>query len=274
MAPQARLRVGFVGLGDQGGPIARRIIEAGFTTTVWARRPASLERFGATPRVAESRVALGAASDLVGICVVNDDDVRAVALGPEGVLAGMAPGSILAIHSTIHPDTVAEVASWAGERGVAVIDAPVSGGGASAGAGELLVMVGGDAAILEQCREVLSSFASNIIHLGPLGSGQVAKGINNMAFTASLGLALEATDLGAALGLDPAALLEVLSLGSASSFAIGVLRRSGGDLGAFSAGALLRKDADIVEALAAASGTQSGLLGQMAQEALGAMGAG
>jgi len=145
------LRVGFVGLGDQGGPMARRIADAGFSTTVWARRPATLHPFASTPAtIAASPADLGRTSDLVGVCVVNDDDVRAVLLGPDGVLAGMGPGSIIAIHSTVHPQTCREVADAARATGVSVIDAPVSGGGQVAAAGQLLVLVGGEEADVER----------------------------------------------------------------------------------------------------------------------------
>ena len=111
--------------------------------------------------------------------MVADDDVRQVVLGEEGVLAGMGEGGVLAIHSTIHPSTVTELVAPAAARGVSVIDAPVSGGSPRAAVGELLVMVGGDAAALETATPVLESFASAIVHLGGLGSGLIAKGINN-----------------------------------------------------------------------------------------------
>ena len=97
--------VGFIGLGSQGGPMAGRIIEAGFPTTLWARRPASLEPFaGTAATVAGSPAELAAASDLVCLCVVGDTDVEEVVTGENGVLAGLKPGGVIAIHSTVHPD--------------------------------------------------------------------------------------------------------------------------------------------------------------------------
>ena len=100
------MRVGFIGLGSQGGPMAGRIIEAGFSTTLWARRPASLEPFADTAAtVAGSPAELAAASDLVCLCVVGDDDVEEVTTGENGVLAGLKPGGVIAIHSTVHPET-------------------------------------------------------------------------------------------------------------------------------------------------------------------------
>ncbi len=108
------MRVGFIGLGSQGGPMARRIVEGGYDLTLWARRPATLEPFADTAaKTAQSPAELAAASDLVCLCVVGDDDVREVLAGDNGVLAGLAPGGIVAIHSTVHPDTCRELAESA-----------------------------------------------------------------------------------------------------------------------------------------------------------------
>jgi 3-hydroxyisobutyrate dehydrogenase len=269
----SRLRVGFVGLGDQGGPMARRIVDAGFATTVWARRPASLEPFASTPATTAASLAeLGQASDLVGVCVVNDEDVRAVLLGPEGVVAGMDQGGIVAIHSTVHPDTCLEVADAARGRGVAVIDAPVSGGGQAAAAGKVLVLVGGADADVERARPVLATYGDPVVHLGPLGSGQVAKLINNALMTAHLGLADDALRVGAALRLDAAALAEALSHGSGVSFSLGVRSRMATGLTHFPAGGLLRKDIDILASVATNDGTDLGALGAAAEATLNLLG--
>src|SRR3954452_305371 len=124
------MRVGFIGLGSQGGPMARRVVGGGYDVTLWARRPATLAAFADTPaKTAQSPAELAAASDLVCLCVVGDDDVREVMAGDHGVLAGLAPGGIVAIHSTVHPDTCRELAESAAKHGVLIIDAPVSGGG-------------------------------------------------------------------------------------------------------------------------------------------------
>ncbi|HUL99412.1 MAG TPA: NAD(P)-binding domain-containing protein, partial [Mycobacterium sp.] len=137
------MRVGFIGLGSQGGPMARAIVDAGFDTTLWARRPASLEPYADTAaKTAESPAELGAASDLVCLCVVGDADVEEVVGGDTGVLAGMADGGIIAIHSTVHPDTCRKLAETAGAKGVSVIDAPVSGGAPAVDEKRLLVMTG------------------------------------------------------------------------------------------------------------------------------------
>ena len=266
------LRAGFVGLGSMGGPMVQRMIDQGVPTTLWARRAASLEPFvGAATAVSLSE--LGAVSDYVGVCVLNDDDVRSVVLGDEGILAGMAKGSVLAIHSTIHPDTCVELAAAAKPKGVAVVDAPVSGGGPRAIEGQLLVLLGGDAHDIKTIEPVLSTFGSHLVHVGGLGAGQVAKIINNTLMTAHLGTAQAAAEAATALGLDPAALLEAMSHGSAASFSLDVLKGHGANLATFPAGALLRKDVDLYESLIAAKGANSGILGEVSEYALGIMGA-
>ncbi|HUZ10850.1 MAG TPA: NAD(P)-dependent oxidoreductase [Acidimicrobiales bacterium] len=222
-------RVGFVGLGDQGAPIAQRIASNGFPLGVWARRPESLGPFAGTAAfIAPTLQELGAWSDVVGVCVVNDDDVREVVLAPGALLDGMHGGSCLIIHSTVAPATCDELGERAAARGVAMLDAPVSGGAAGASAGTLAVMVGGPAPVLDRVRPVLESFAGLLAHLGPLGAGQRAKIVNNLLFTAILSLSAEAITAGGAMGLSEPALLEVLAAGSSSSFALRASQPGGG----------------------------------------------
>src|SRR4051812_3665770 len=159
------MRVGFIGLGSQGGPMARRIVEGGYDVTLWARKSATLARFADTAaKTAQSPAELAAASDLVCLCVVGDDDVREVLAGDTGVLAGLAPGGIVAVHSTVHPDTCHELAEAAAGQRVSVVDAPVSGGGLVAEEGRLLVMVGGEDEVVERCRPVFATYADPIVH--------------------------------------------------------------------------------------------------------------
>jgi 3-hydroxyisobutyrate dehydrogenase len=243
------MHVGFIGLGSQGGPMAGRIIDAGFPTTLWARRPASLEPFvGTAATVAGSPAELAAASDLVCLCVRGDADVEEVAAGEHGVLSGLKPGGVIAIHSTVHPQTCRALAERAAGQGVSVIDAPVSGGAPAVEERRLLVMVGGDAEVLERCRPVFESYADPIVHLGDLGSGQTTKLLNNLLFTANLGTAASTLALGEALGVLPQRLTEVISRGSGNSFGLNVL---GGDTGGLDrlagmAGTLLQKDVRLV----------------------------
>ncbi|MGK8488502.1 NAD(P)-dependent oxidoreductase [Nocardia asiatica] len=257
------MRVGFIGLGSQGAPMARRIVEGGYPTTLWARRPAALEPFAGTAAVtAESPAALAARSDLVCLCVVGDADVREVVTGASGVLAGIAPGSIIAVHSTVHPDTCRELAETAAAKQVSVIDAPVSGGGPAAAEGRLLVMAGGASETVERCRPVFETYANPIVHLGEVGSGQATKLLNNLLFTANLATAASTLALGQGLGISPDRLGEVITHGTANSFALGRIVSAGGTLDrlAAHAGDLLRKDVGLVAGLADAAGIAPGIV--------------
>ncbi|MQY18774.1 NAD(P)-dependent oxidoreductase [Nocardia macrotermitis] len=256
------MRVGFIGLGSQGGPMARRIAEEGFATTLWARRPASLEPYADTAaKTAATPAELAAASDLVCLCVVGDDDVRQVLESEQGVLAGMRPGGIIAIHSTIHPDTCRELAEKAAAQGISLIDAPVSGGGMAAEARRLLVMVGGAAEAVERARPVFASYGDPIVHLGDVGSGQTTKLLNNLLFTANLATSQSALELGNALGVDAARLGEVITHGTANSFALS--RVTGGhtleQLAVHAAG-LLHKDVSLIAELASTAAAEPGIV--------------
>lgn len=251
------MRVGFIGLGSQGAPMARRIVEAGHPLTIWARRPETLEPFADTAAsVASSPSELAAASDVVCLCVVNDADVETVLTRDDGVLAGLAPGGVVAIHATVHPDTCRQLAARAGEQGVDVVDAPVSGGGIAAEAGNLLVMVGGASAVVERVRPVFATYGNPVLHLGGVGSGQMAKLLNNLVFTAQLTVAIETYDFAAALGMDRAAMAEVLASGSGGSRAAGVIAGSNFDPSGLRqvAGGLLAKDVGIISDVAQRAG--------------------
>jgi 3-hydroxyisobutyrate dehydrogenase len=268
------MRVGFIGLGSQGAPMARRIVEGGYDLTVWARRPATLEPFADTAaKTAQSPAELAAASDLVCICVVGDDDVREVLRGDTGVLAGLAQGGIVSIHSTVHPDTCTEIAKSAAGQGVSVIDAPVSGGAPAVAEKQLLVMAGGDADVVDRCRPIFATYADPVVHLGPLGSGQVAKILNNLLFTANLGTAISTLELGESLGIPRGRLCEVISRGSANSKAFGSVAAFGGTLDqlASMAGALLQKDVRHAGSLADAASAPQGMVFDAAHAALDVM---
>ncbi len=268
------MRVGFIGLGSQGGPMARRIIQAGFPTTLWARRPASLEGFADTAaKVAGSPAELAAASDLVCLCVVGDADIEDVTAGESGVLTGIEPGGVIAVHSTVHPKTCHWLAEKAAAQGVSVIDAPVSGGAPAVAERRLLVMVGGDADVVERCRPVFESYADPIVHLGALGSGQTTKLLNNVLFTANLGTAASTLALAEALGILPDRLTEVIARGSGNSFALNVLGGDTGGLGRLAgmAGALLQKDVRLVADLTGTAAVSGGAVLDAADATLSLM---
>ncbi|MEU9269091.1 NAD(P)-dependent oxidoreductase [Streptomyces sp. NPDC048251] len=274
LAPEVR-RVGFIGLGSQGGPMARRIAGAGIPTTLWARRPEALKAFRDTgAATAPSPAELAAVSDLVCVCVLDDAAVDEVVTGPDGVLGGLAEGGVIAVHSTVHPDTVRRLADRAAEHGVTVLDAPVSGGGPAAEEGRLLVMLGGDADVTERCRRVFETHGSPVVHLGPVGAGQRAKLINNLLLTANMGVAESAFALARELGVDQALLTVVLEHGSGRSFGTRMVRKPEFTLRTLGAhtGALLRKDVRLVADLAKDAGARTGTVLDAADAALRSMG--
>jgi len=171
------LRAGYIGLGNIGKPMASCWISGGFETTVYdvVEAPvAELVEQGA--KAAPSPRAVSEAADVIGICVRNDDDVRDVLLGDEGVFAGAASGTLVMIHSTIQPKTVVEMAEAGRERGVAVIDAAITGGDARAATGDLAIMAGGDPEVLEQARPILDVCAkAGVFQCGELGNGMKTK---------------------------------------------------------------------------------------------------
>ncbi|BBY24555.1 NAD(P)-dependent oxidoreductase [Mycobacterium stomatepiae] len=249
------MKVGFIGLGSQGGPMARRIVEGGFATTLWARRPTSVEPFADTSaEIASSPAELAAASDLVCLCVVGDADIEEIVSGEHGLLAGLKSGSVIAVHSTVHPNTCKGLAKEVGSKGISVIDAPVSGGGPAAAEGRLMVMVGGDVDAVDRCRPVFETYGDPVVHLGELGTGQTTKLLNNLLFTANLGTAATALSLAKSLGVSPERLVEVISRGSGNSFALNVIGDEGTlDRLAGLAGTLLQKDVRLVVDLAEAA---------------------
>jgi 3-hydroxyisobutyrate dehydrogenase-like beta-hydroxyacid dehydrogenase len=179
----------------------------------------------------------------------------------------------VAIHSTVHPDTCTEIAESAADLGVSVIDAPVSGGAPAVEERQLLVMVGGDADVVTRCRPVFATYGNPIVHVGPLGSGQVAKILNNLLFTANLGTALSTLELGESLGISRDSLCDVITRGSANSRALGSMAASGGTLQTHAAvaGALLQKDVRHAASLADAASAPQGAVFDAADAALDAM---
>lgn len=240
-------RIGFIGLGSQGGPMARRILDAGMPLVVWARRAEALEPYRAKGAdVAASVAELGAACAHVGVCVVDDAGVMQVC---DQLIPAMAPGSRIAIHSTILPESCAALAARCAGRGIELIDAPVSGGGPGAAAGTLTVMCGGSAAGFAAALPVFETFGKLIVRLGEAGAGQRAKIVNNALMAANMGLAHAALGAGKALGMDRAALASLIKESSGRSFGFEVYARLPAPA-AFAHGApLLMKDVGLLKAI-------------------------
>ncbi len=212
-------RVGFVGLGIMGGPMATNLIKAGFKLTVWNRTPARAEPLveqGAA--LAQSPADVAAASEVTVSCVSDSPDVEAVALGDQGIIHGAPPGSIYIDCSTISPAVARSVADAMQQRDVAMLDAPISGGDVGAKAGTLAIMVGGEAEAFDRCLPIFEAMGKTIVHVGPSGAGQVVKLCNQVAGALNLLAMAEAVTLSRQAGVDPVKMLEVVSAGAAGSW--------------------------------------------------------
>ena len=215
------MKVGFIGLGVMGRPMAQHLQRAGHQLHLWARRPESVAGLDAV--CCASPAALGQACEVVFTMITSSADVEAVALGQDGLLAGMAPGSVLIDCSTIAPDAARRIAACLGERGIHMLDAPVSGGGQGAIDASLAIMVGGAADVLERVRPLLACLGQRIVHIGPNGAGQVAKACNQMIMVATIQAVAEAMRLAGAAGVDPAKVKQALAGGSAASRVLDVM---------------------------------------------------
>ncbi len=251
-------RVGFIGTGIMGAPMARNLLRAGFSVTVWNRTPAKaapLAEDGAT--IATSPAAVAAASEVIFTCVSDSPDVEAVALGPGGIAEGAAAGSVYIDCSTISPGVARRVAMALAGRGVQMLDAPVSGGDVGARNGTLAVMVGGEPAVFERCRPVLNAIGGTIVHVGPNGAGQVVKLCNQVAGALNLLAMAEAITLSRRAGVDPAKMIEVVGAGAAGSWMLTNLgpRAVSGDFAPGFMVDLMQKDLRLVLETAAETAT-------------------
>jgi 3-hydroxyisobutyrate dehydrogenase len=259
-----------------GGAMAANARRAGFEVSAWNRTPGragDLEELGVHLR--ESPAAVAAASDIVITMVSDTPDVEAVLFGPDGVAEGVASGNLVVDMSTISPSATRAFAARLAERGVAMLDGPVSGGSEGAKKGTLSIFIGGEAGDLERARPVLESLGTTITHVGPIGSGQAAKAVNQVILAGTyLGVA-EGIVLALKAGLDVEQLVGALSGGAAQSWVLA--NRSGRMLAndyplGFKV-ALHRKDLGIALELARESGAslpvsalcealEAGLMGQ------------
>ncbi|WP_454198755.1 NAD(P)-dependent oxidoreductase [Nocardia sp. Marseille-Q1738] len=204
-------RVGFLGLGNMGAPMAERLSSWPGGLVVCDVRPEAVVRFiEAGAAAASSPAELAEQAAIISITVVNDAQVREVVTGSDGVLRTAAPGTVVAVHSTISDRTAEDLAVTCAEHGVELVDAPVSGGAPGATRGALAVMVGGSAAAFERVREPFGCFADLIVHAGPVGAGTRMKLARNLLHFVSFAAATEAQRLAEAAGLDITALGKVV----------------------------------------------------------------
>jgi 3-hydroxyisobutyrate dehydrogenase len=214
------MKLAFLGLGVMGYPMAGHLSRAGHDVTVFNRSPAKaakwVEAYGGKSAPTPAAAAKGAA--IVLMCVGNDHDVRAVITGADGTLAGMAAGTILVDHTTASAQVAREMHSAAAAKGVAFLDAPVSGGQAGAENGKLTIMVGGDAATFAKAEAVLATYARAVTLMGASGSGQLTKMVNQICIAGLVQALSEGINFAAKAGLDPARVLDVISKGAAQSW--------------------------------------------------------
>lgn len=217
-------RVGFIGLGNLGEPMAAQVAKSGFDLTVFDVRPDPVRRLrdlGASS--AGSIDTLAKRCDVILIAVVDDRQVSEVLLGTdgsEGVLRCAAAGTVVVVHSTIHPETCRQLSATALEHEIDLLDAPVTGGPAGAHSGSLSIMVGGSDAALNKCRPVLSAMGDHVTLLGESGAGQLAKIANNVGLAITMRAVHEALAFAAANGIGSATMLELLSFGACDSWVV------------------------------------------------------
>lgn len=256
-----QVRVGMIGAGRMGLPVLRRVVAAGHEVRVLGRTPdrrAALAEDGARP--VETVAEVAADAEVVLVSLFTDDQVRAVCLDTD-LIPALPTGAILVLHTTGSPRTAQAVAERAAGRGIAVLDAPFSGGPHDIAAGHVTLFVGGPADALDRARPVLDSYADPVLPTGPTGSGQLVKLINNALFAAQLGLVADAVALGGQCGVAESVLMTALPRGSAASRALsGAAAR--GSIGAFATSVreFVGKDVDVVRAVAGELGGDLGAL--------------
>ena len=213
-------RASFIGLGVMGYPMAGHLVRNGFEVTVYNRTESKaqqwVEEYGGKSAPTPALAAVGA--QIVFSCVGNDDDVRAISTGPEGAISAMASDSIFVDHTTASAEVARELAAKCADKGIAFLDAPVSGGQAGAENGVLTVMVGGSQETFDRAKPVMDSYARAVGLMGPVGSGQLTKMVNQICIAGLVQGLSEGLDFASRCGLDVDQVLEVISKGAAQSW--------------------------------------------------------
>ncbi len=253
----AKPRIGFLGMGAMGGPMAGRLAQSGFSVTGYDVSAARAEAAAdAGVILAKSPRETAEAADVVLSSLPNPPAVRAAYLGEDGAVSVLRAGAVLVDMSTIDPGTWREVSEAAWARGAESLGAPVSGGPAEAGSGRLVFLIGGDPAVVERCRPVLEALGSEIHHLGPLGAGHTVKLVNNVMSMCNVAVAAEAMVLGVRAGMDPQRLFDVLSTsgGRSHHFLKRFPKVLAGDFTPYFSIALSRKDLSLALQMAESLG--------------------
>ena len=213
------MKLAWIGLGTMGAPMAQRLVKAGYDVTVHNRTRKREESVTGAKRASSPQEA-ASNCDIVFTMVSDAPDAEAVIVGEHGALYGMKPGSILIDMSTISPSVTQSLAAQLAEKDVEMLDAPVSGGSEGAQKGTLAVMVGGKAEVLERVREVLEHLAKSVTYVGPSGSGQLVKAINQVVIAGTYAAVAEGMALGLAADLDMDAVVSAISGGAAGSWVL------------------------------------------------------
>jgi 3-hydroxyisobutyrate dehydrogenase-like beta-hydroxyacid dehydrogenase len=211
-------RIGFVGLGNIGFPMCRRLLESGYEVLAYDANPEAVSRLEDTPAEPADSLKALAAADVVLLSLPGSDVVEEVVLGEGGLAEGLSSGKVLIDTSSSRPSSTRDLAKKLAESGVEMLDAPVSGGVLRAEEGMLAVMVGGREEVFERWREVLESFGEKIFHVGDHGAGHLVKSLNNLLSATTLASAAEAVILAEKAGVAPEALLEVINAGNGRSY--------------------------------------------------------
>jgi 3-hydroxyisobutyrate dehydrogenase len=215
------MKVAFIGLGTMGAPMALNLLKAGHTVTVHNRTRSKEEALAsAGSRRAASPAEAAEGAQIVITCVSDTPDMEAVILAETGVINGAAPGTIVVDMSTVSPSATRRVAAALGEKGVRMIDAPVSGGSEGAQKGTLSIMVGGEETDLNEVRPVLEAMGNTITHVGPIGAGQLTKAINQIVVAGTYWGVAEGITLGLKAGLDMERVVQAVGGGAAGSWAM------------------------------------------------------
>lgn len=212
-------RIGFIGLGIMGKPMCANLLKAGYSLTVWNRSQPGIDTVvGYGAEAGSSPADVAAKSDIIITIVTDSPDVQKVVQGPDGVLEGIKPGSVLIDMTTMSPSVTREIAEALEAKGCEMLDAPVSGGDVGAKAGTLSIMVGGKPEVFEKCLPVFQAMGKNIVHIGPNGAGQTCKLCNQIAVAVNMLAGCEAIMFAAKNGIDPKKMLDAISAGAAGSW--------------------------------------------------------
>lgn len=213
-------RIGFIGVGIMGKPMCKNLLEKGFEVTIVAHKNIQpveeLEKMGA--KVAISKTELANKSDVLITVLPGPKEVEEVCFGEDGIVKGARPGSILIDMSTNSPALTKDICKRLTKYGIKMLDAPISRGVPAAENGTLITLVGGEMEVLNECKHILEAMATDIIYMGPTGTGHAAKLVNNVKIMSEMVLICEALALGLKSGIEPQKLFDAISLSSGNSF--------------------------------------------------------